>query len=502
MTGGLTRRSLLGGVCGLPFVLTGDAIAGCIEAFAKAAVRAPWLAGFASAHADAFAAPLTPLAGRLPPDLTGVLWRNGPAGHDRFGQRYTHWFDGDGMVHAVTFTEAGVSHRARMLDTRKRRYETQAGDRVVPAFGTVPAKIRPVTGPDDMNTANTSILAHAGRLMALWEGGSALTITPETLAAGRFVVWGAKFAGTPFGAHPKVEPDGTLWNIGCIPAPRPILVFYRIDRDGRLVHANPVPIAPLGMVHDFVVTAGHIVVMLAPFVIEPDRFAPDHVSYLDAHEWRPDLGTRVVVVNKDSLEVERYHDLPPGFHFHHGNGWEDTDGTIRLDLCQAPDPGFVTNDLRAVMCGAREFGSTHPAYHHVVLRPGGRAEIERMAPGVAEFPVIDLRQTGSRHRAVFALAGDGAAGDWPLRRIVRFDPANGLLDGWSYPADHLPEEHVFVPRGDREGEGWLIGPFLDAGRGVTGLDVFDAMHLADGPVWQGLLPYPLPLGLHGTFVRS
>ena len=24
--------------------------------------------------------------------------------------------------------------------------------------------------------------------------------------------------------------------------------------------------------------------------------------------------------------------------------------------------------------------------------------------------------------------------------------------------------------------------------------------LAEGPLWQGMLPYPLPLALHGTFV--
>ena len=64
---------------------------------------------FATAPAETLTAPLTILSGRLPPDLTGVLWRNGPAEHDRFGHRYGHWFDGDGMVQAFTFTGAGVS---------------------------------------------------------------------------------------------------------------------------------------------------------------------------------------------------------------------------------------------------------------------------------------------------------------------------------------------------------------------------------------------------------
>ena len=59
-----------------------------------------------------------------------------------------------------------------------------------------------------------------------------------------------------------------------------------------------------------------------------------------------------------------------------------------------------------------------------------------------------------------------------------------------------------MPRGEAEGDGWLVGSFLDVRRRVTGLGVFEAMRLSDGPVWEGVLPYPLPLGLHGTFVKS
>ena len=49
-----------------------------------------------------------------------------------------------------------------------------------------------------------------------------------------------------------------------------------------------------------------------------------------------------------------------------------------------------------------------------------------------------------------------------------------------------------MPRGEADGDGWLVGPFLDLERGASGLSVFDASHLADGPLWQGALPYPLP----------
>ena len=496
----LSRRDVLRGISGLPFMLPTSAALGQTEDFSSALARNPGLIGFASARGEQLAAPMTTRSGRLPPDLTGTLWRNGPAEHERFGHRYGHWFDGDGMVQAFTFTGTAVSHRARILDTPKRSRETRAGRRMLPAFATLPPDSTFVDRPDDMNVANTSMLAHAGQLMALWEGGSALSVDPMTLAAGPFIDWSPELAGVPFSAHPKVEPDGTVWNIGFSPVPRPTLLFYCIARTGHLIKANIMPIEPLGMVHDFVVTARHLVLLLTPFVLEPDRFSAGPVSFLDAHVWRPDLPTRVVTVEKDTLEPARRYELPPGFHFHHGNGWEENDGAIRLDLCQAPDPEFVLNEFRAVMRGEWRFSSTFPSYRQVVLRANGVAEIEQVEQDATEFPRIDQRRTGLRHRMIFALTGSGTEGDWPFQGVARLESDSGTVDSWSYPGHQIPEEHVFVPRGEAEGDGWLLGTFLDVDRRVTGLNLFEAKRLADGPVWQGTLPYPLPLGLHGTFV--
>ena len=92
----------------------------------------------------------------------------------------------------------------------------------------------------------------------------------------------------------------------------------------------------------------------------------------------PELGVRVLVVDKDSLEVERRHELPPGFHFHHGNGWEEADGTIRLDLCQAPDPDFRHPASSAMSCGGRR-GSARSIRSIGASRCCGRAAWRRMS---------------------------------------------------------------------------------------------------------------------------
>ena len=520
----LSRRVALRVFATAPFLLSTGAWAGRREDFAAALARNPRLLPFASARAPELAAPLKPVAGQLPRDLSGILWRNGPAEHERFGHRYGHWFDGDGMVQAFSFHGTQVTHRARILDTPKRRRETQAGRRLLPAFGTLPPEPGPIRGPDDMNVANTSMLLHGGRLMALWEGGSALEVDAENLGVRGFVDWREDLAGMPFGAHPKRDTDGSLWNIGVLTNPRPMLLLYRIDRAGGLAGFSHLPIGPLGMVHDFVITARHLIVLLPPFVVEPDRFASGQASFLDAHAWRPELGTRVLVIDKNSLAPVRRHELAAGFHFHHGNGWEERDGTIQLDLCQAPDHRFVVRDLRAPMRGEWRFPSGQPCYRRVALRGDGAARIEDAAPGTAEFPRIDPRRVARRHRKVFALTGPDNAGtpepepvrgggvrpaasgapqsDWPFNAIACLHPDGGETDRWSYPPQQIPEEHLFVPRGTGEGDGWLLGPFLDIARGSAGLSVFDARHLADGPLWQGVLPYPTPHALHGTFVGS
>ena len=244
METGLSRRAALRALAGLPVLMAAGAAAGTREDFAEAIARDPRLIAFATARAETLAAPLETVGGRLPAGLAGVLWRNGPAEHERFGRRYSHWFDGDGMVQAFAFADGSATHRARILDTPKRRRETRSGARILPAFGTPGREM--LRGPDDMNVANTSMLAHAGRLMALWEGGSALEVDPETLAAEEFVAWRPDLAGLPFSAHPKVEPDGTLWNIGFVTQPRPALLVYRVDRDGRQVAANLLDAGTLG----------------------------------------------------------------------------------------------------------------------------------------------------------------------------------------------------------------------------------------------------------------
>ena len=76
------------------------------------------------------------IEGRLPKDLRGTLYRNGPGLFERAGYRKRHLLDGDGMIQAFDFTDAGVRFRNRFVRTRKFVEEERAGGYLYPTWST------------------------------------------------------------------------------------------------------------------------------------------------------------------------------------------------------------------------------------------------------------------------------------------------------------------------------------------------------------------------------
>ena len=255
----------------------------------------------------------------------------------------------------------------------------------------------PVRRPDEVNTANISVLDHHGELLALWEAVSASILDRESLEWRGFKVWGKVLEGLPFTAHPKVEPDGTLWAFGVNLIPHRALVLYHIGPAGTVVKAKALDAGPVGIVHDFVVTARRLVIVIPPLVYEPDS---GESALLDDLEWRPALGTRVLVVDKNDFDRRRWYQFPTGFGFHHGNGWEDGGGVLRFDQCVAADPSLMTGTMRDLMRGELTRGAPE-LNTHFTPHPDGRAELEssgdeeefpRIVPSVAQAQPLRLRR--------------------------------------------------------------------------------------------------------------
>ncbi|MGM9479820.1 carotenoid oxygenase family protein [Roseateles sp. NT4] len=490
-----TRRSLLGALLAGAFSPELLALGLPADGFAADAPELAPLHGLSGEDLDAGAV----VEGRLPVALRGRYFRNGPGLMQRADKRYRHWFDGDGLVQSWQLQDGRASHRARFVQTDKFRAEQEAGRFLLPAFGTAIRAERPVRGPDSVNAANTSVLMQGDHLYALWEGGSAYELDPATLATRGVKTWAPELRGMPFSAHPKVEPDGTVWNFGTASGR---LALYQIDAAGKVRrHAVLDDIAAPAMLHDFAVSQRHLVFLLAPIQLDMAAVRGGE-SMLGAMRWGADQPTRVLVIDKADFSRRRIFEMPACHVFHFGNAWDDG-RLLRVDYVQGVALPEFNASAERMMRGERTGReASTPRVLEIDLQSGRLAVAARDES--VEFPVVDPRVVAQRHRFVWYPTAVETGARWGFNGLMRLDIETGARERFSFGADTVVEEHVLVPKpgSTREGEGWLIGMGYDVKRRRSFLSVFDALRLADGPLARAWLPYAVPYGFHGKFYAT
>lgn len=444
------------------------------------------------------------IEGKLPANLRGTYYKNGPALRRGFTRSYPHWFDGDGFIQAFRFDGQNMQHKGQFVHTEKYNAESKAGDYFVDTFSHKWDDAPPSRSADATNVANTNIVHHGNRLMTLWEAGSAWQINQDSLDSITKVTWHDDLATAPFSAHPRIDEDGSLWNFGQVPWSQK-MILYHINPMGKLHNYTLLDMPNTSMIHDFAITKNFLVLLLPPLTFELDK-AKNNASFLNAHEWHKDRPIDILVVDKNDLTVVQRHHLPSAFHFHIGSAFETDDGTIELDLCQYRNGGIVFNlhlgnDERELVSS-----SFLPQHSRVTLSPNSdTGKFEKIHGYANEFPRIAPSLHDYQSHNSWSIGLDWETG--LFRYALGVNLATGKIDQYDYGTNCLVEEHIFIadysrPAVNGDVQGWLIGIHLDLQKSKTKLAVLDAYDLAAGPLAMVTLPYELPPGLHGNFIHA
>jgi carotenoid cleavage dioxygenase-like enzyme len=472
----LFSRALL---AGLGASLPAEALAAGLAA----AAQPQWALALGDLEDDISPRPLSRLHGRVPADLAGTLYRNGPALFRRGGTSVGHWFDGDGLVRAFRIGNGGAGVAARFVDTAKRRIEARVGRIVQPGFNTPTRAGAVLAGADDANPANTHVIPVGNRLFALWEAGSATALDPATLATEGPVVFRPDLAGMPFLAHPRIEPGGRIWNLG-MGGKRAFV--WCVSAQGGLERGQMVDLPCPSYAHDFTATARHIIIVLQPWLHEADT-----MPYASGMRWRPEQGTRILVLDKNDLTVRRQFELPPFFFFHLGDAWEEADGTIRFDACLHDSPVFVQTGSELVE--GRYDHNERPVLTLISLHPDGRAGLSGTGL-TAEFPRSAPDRAGLPRPRTYHVGGYQPGRPF-AQSIASWDWQHGRADVHLFGPRQIVEE--FVPAGR-----WLIGTTINLDARATELHILDTRRLADGPVASFRADVALPHSFHGSWVPA
>ncbi len=451
---------------------------------------------FAPVAAEQDAVPLR-VTGRLPCALNGTLYRNGP--NPRFDAGDSHWFVGDGMIHAFTLEDGTARYRNRWVRTPKWLAEQAADRSLYRGFGQARPDAPAAAGIDG-GVANTNVLWHGGRLLALEEGHRPMELEPHTLATRGYCDFAGAIAG-PFTAHPKIDPEtGELLFYG-YHAGGPFsagMSYGAIAADGHVRRFDRFEAPFSSMVHDFAVTRNHVLFPILPLTGSLERARSGRPPYA----WEPELGSAIGIMRRDGRPSEMaWFRGEACYVFHVMNAWEEGQRIV-ADVMRLDAPPFPLPDGRP----AAATPSRARLCRWIFDLAGGSDRFEQhfLDDLDGEFPRIDDRRAGMANRhGWFATARPGiAAGTYD--GIAHIDLAGGRRTNHCLPAGDGISEPVFVPRAPdaAEGDGWLLAVVWRAAEGRSDLVLFDATGVDAGPVATVELPVRVPFGLHGNWVPA
>ena len=419
------------------------------------------------------------VSGTIPAGLRGRYLKMGanpvrpdPAAH--------HWFLGDGMVHGIALEDGrAVWYRNRWILSRL----------AAAALGRAPAP-GPRRGRND--TVNTNVVEIGGRPVAVVEAGSfpvALSAGLETQRYTCFDEGGDGGLTGSFSGHPHRDPltgeqhaiayDGSVWD-----SVRHVVV----SPGGTVVSERAIAVTQGPCIHDCAFTARFVVVFDLPVTFSMRAVLGGHAF---PFRWNPAHAARVGLLPRDGGDVI-WCPVDPCFVFHVANAYDD-DGDVVLDVIAYPHM-FTSGGSGLDALGALERWTIDPVSRHI-----GRRTLDATPQ---EFPRIDERRFGQRHRFVYTVAvpADGNTQLTGATQLYKHD-AEGGRETHDFGDGHLPGEFVFIPEDGAAAEdgGWLMGLVLNVDAGSTDLVILDARRFEEEPVAVVHLPHAIPPGFHGNW---
>ena len=484
----------------------------------KSYSRQDWQGGYQSLTKE-FDYWIDDIEGKIPPDLNGTLFRNGPGLLDINGQNIHHPFDGDGMISRISFSNGRAHFRNRYIRTKGYLDEQKAGKILYRGvFGTQKPGgwIANFFDFNLKNIANTNVIYWGGKLLALWEGAEPHKLDPHSLETlGREYFNGVLSEGEAFAAHPRFDPSSEqdngapcLVNFSIKPGLSTTITIFELDTTGKIVrkHAHSVP--GFAFMHDFVITPNYCILFQNPVTLNPIPFVLGMRGVGECIKFQTNQPTKVILIPRQSdIKAKNPKEVKiletnAGFVFHHVNAFEKDLEIVVDSICyedlQQVEP---ESDFREIDFDALKPGQLWRFHFNLEDNTIQRELIESRS---CEFPCVHPEKVGRNYRYLYMGAAHADNGNAPLQAFEKVDLETGEKQLWSAAPHGFINEPNFVPRtghGD-EDDGWVLALVYDSIHHRSDVVILDAKDLNKGPIARLHLKHHIPYGLHGNFVNQ
>jgi carotenoid cleavage dioxygenase-like enzyme len=407
--------------------------------------------------------------GEVPAALSGHFLRNGP--NPTKGDP-GHWFFGDGMLHAVRLENgSAISYRNRFIKT--------------PSY--LGEEVEMVSSDGKMNryatTANTHIVEHAGKLLALAESAFPVEVTRDLDTVGP-----VEFDGvlqTSFTAHPKFcSKTGEMLAFGYSALP-PFLTYHRVDAKGKMVQSEAIEVPGSTMMHDFAITENHVIFMDLPLVFKIEEAMSGNMPFV----WEESYGARLGIMPRNGGNADvKWIEIEPCYVVHTLNAFEQ-DGKIMFDAARYSEfPDVTFNSSPGLMT------------RWTIDLATDKVTEETLDDRNCDFPRLDPRLEGQHNRFGYSTEfADGPGLD--MKQLIKYDLDARKTEVHDFGDGVSPGEGVFAPIAPDSGEdeGFILVMTHDEGRQQSELQILDAQNFSGDAVGRIQMPQRVPVGFHGNW---
>jgi len=456
---------------------------------AKGLARLSWQANKTTKVEGTWSSPT--IEGSIPKNIRGSLLRVGPGQKEVGTTQLKHYFDGDAYLQSFSFGDGEVDFRTGFIKTSDRSAELRAGKMLFDEFGTeAPKRTRKLK-----NQPNVNIVPWQDGFLALSEGGH------PSLLSGRdhsFIEYwdfnGTLDKSVTFSAHPKFEANGVGFGFGTKKGITKALVVFKMNpKTGNLEELYNLPQKKIHMIHDMMMTRDYLLFYIAPAFFKLTDIIFDRGSMADALRFEPELGGRLVVLDKRGRRKPIEVEMPGYLSFHHGNAYQDGDCVCFTSFVAKNDA--VLKTIAKWNAPEHKSAGTPCATQFRVNLRLKRLEEEVVIGPHHDFPSFDTSRFGEKIEHLYAAQMGGPDDPMSFLGISKISIERGIESTIAAQKGETFGEPVYKKIEESE---YLFVPGYHQERDESFLHIFDAQKMQSiSKIWMGAY---YPLGFHGNFI--
>lgn len=397
------------------------------------------------------------------------------------------------MIHKFSFQQGAVAYANRFLRTEA--YQRVMNGSHSNGFGS--------GGAGGGNNTNVSILKVDHHFLVLTESPGIVEFDSADLTTIGLYTFQDDIQSHMTTAHPHLDLySGQIMNFALQFGRKHQYHVYSMDpKTTRRRIIGTIETEEPAYMHSFAVTERYVVLIEFPLIIQPSLLMNGGTSFVDSLDWRPERGTRLLIMNKATGSIERMVEGDAGFGYHVINAYEKGSDII-VDVCMSENAAAVNNLFIDQMMGEKS-AQSHPKFKRFTLLPGtSNARIEILSPETIELPAIPYQRfNGREYRYAYGISTSQLRPENVSNQLIKIDTHTGESWIWHKEGSY-PGEPVFVPSpgATAEDDGLLLSVVLDGLKGRSYLLVCNARSLEE--VGRAEVPHHIPFGFHGLYTNE